>query len=123
MSVKPGIKFANKEQAADMLARGLWVAVKKGELPQSPIDSTPLLVYVQQYRQSNPFGNCPLPVLYRQVAQPAGLTIGQFHDCLRALVANRKIRLHPFTGAAYQLRDEECAMLLGQEIKMYAEDL
>jgi hypothetical protein len=49
------------------------------------------------------------------------MSIGQFHDGVRQLAAAGKIALHPFTGAAYQLRDEQYALLAGQEIKYYVE--
>src|SRR5262249_16742015 len=68
------------------------------------------LEYVAAYQRRNPYGHCPLPELYHQVGQPAGLTIGQFHDGLRRLVQQGHLRLHPFTGAAYQLQDEQFAL-------------
>ncbi len=92
--------------------------------PTGPPDvSGRLLAAVADYQKNNPFGHCPLPDLFRQAAEPAGLTIGQFHDALRRLVQQGQIRLHPFTGAAYQLRDEQYALVAGQEIKYYAERL
>jgi hypothetical protein len=78
---------------------------------------------IADYQRRNPYGHCPLPELYRQVGGPAGLTIGQFHDGLRPLVNQGQVRLHPFTGAAYQLQDEQFALVAGQEIKYYAERL
>jgi hypothetical protein len=39
------------------------------------------------------------------------------------LVQQRRIRLHAFTGAAYQLQEEQFALVAGQEIKYYAERL
>ncbi len=77
--------------------------------------------YLREFRRRSPYANCPLPELFRRVAQPAGLSIGQFHDGLRRLVKEGKVRLHAFTGAAYQLQDEEYALVAGQEIKFYAE--
>ncbi len=77
--------------------------------------------YLQRRSVKEAYGHCPLPELFRQVAEPAGLTIGQFHDGVRRLVAQGRVRLHPFTGAAYQLQDEQYAIMAGQEIKYYAE--
>lgn len=68
-----------------------------------------------------PAGMCPLPELYRRVAEPKRVSVGQFHDGLRQLVAARRLRLHPWTGPMYQLQDEKFALLLGQEIKYYAD--
>lgn len=60
-----------------------------------------------------------LSALYH--ATCSDLTIGQYHDMIRGLVKAGQVKLHPFTGAAYQLQDEEYAMVSGQEIKYYAE--
>jgi hypothetical protein len=80
-----------------------------------------VLDYLADYQRRNPYGHCPLPELFHRVAEPVGLTIGQFHDGLRWLVQGKRILLHPFTGAAYQLEDEQYALVAGQEIKYYAE--
>jgi hypothetical protein len=77
--------------------------------------------FARQYRQKNPLGSCPLPELFRGVAEPAGMSIGQFHDGVRQLVRERRLRLHPWTGPMYQLKDEQYALMLGQEIKFYAD--
>jgi hypothetical protein len=77
--------------------------------------------FAQQYRQKNPLGSCPLPELFRGVAEPAGISIGQFHDGVRQLVRERRLRLHPWTGPMYQLKDEQYALMQGQEIKFYAD--
>lgn len=74
---------------------------------------------LRSYRAERPYAHCPLPELYRATA--AGLTIGQFQDGVRELVDAGRVRLHPFTGAMYQLRDEQFAMVAGQEIKYYVE--
>ena len=77
--------------------------------------------FVRQYRQKNPLGSCPLPELFRGAAEPAGISIGQFHDGVRQLVRERRLRLHPWTGPMYQLKDEQYALMLGQEIKFYVD--
>lgn len=77
--------------------------------------------YLANYPRRNPYGHCPLPELFHRVAEPRGLTIGQFHDGLRQLLEQRKVRLHAFSGAAYQLEEEQYALVVGQEIKYYAE--
>jgi hypothetical protein len=81
------------------------------------------LEFLADYQRQNPYGHCPLPELFHRVGESRGLTIGQFHDGLRRLVQERRIRLHPFTGAAYQLQEEQYALVAGQEIKYYAEHL
>jgi hypothetical protein len=92
--------------------------------PSPPADwLNDALHYLADYRRRNPYAHCPLPELFREVAAPRRLTVGQFHDGLRELLGRGQIRLHPFTGAAYQLRDEEYALVAGQEIKYYAEPI
>jgi hypothetical protein len=81
------------------------------------------LDYVAEYQRRHPYGHCPLPELFHHVAEPAGVSIGQFHDGLRRLVEQGEVRLHAFTGAAYQLQEEQFALVAGQEIKYYAERL
>lgn len=62
----------------------------------------------------------PLGELYRELQARLGpLTIGQFHDALRALSAAGQLQLSPWTGAMYQLTDPECCLILGREIMAY----
>ena len=90
---------------------------------QSPDWLGAALEFLADRQRQNPYGHCSLPELFHRVAEPRGLSIGQFHDGLRRLVQERRIRLHPFTGAAYQLQEEQYALVAGQEIKYYAEHL
>lgn len=80
-----------------------------------------VVTYCHDFKKRHSYGNCPLPDLYHHVAEPLGLSIGQFHDGIRELVAKKRVRLHPFSGAAYQLKEEQYALLAGQEIKYYVE--
>lgn len=79
------------------------------------------LKYLAEHRRRNPYGRCPLAELFQKTAAASGLSIGQFHDGVRQLAAQGKIALHPFTGAAYQLQDEQYALVAGQEIKYYVD--
>jgi hypothetical protein len=63
--------------------------------------------------------DCPLPDLYRGVAA-AGLTIGRFHDRLRALHAAGRLYLHPWTGPLYAVPEPTFALLVGHNIAYYA---
>ena len=48
--------------------------------------------------------DCPLPELYRSLTtREVPPTIGEFHDCLRQLHADRTVYLHPWTGPLYAL--------------------
>ena len=77
--------------------------------------------FLRGYRRRNPQQRCPLPELYRHVSRSNSISIGRFHDGLRQLVREQRIALHPYTGPMYQLKDEQYALLLGQEIKFYAD--
>jgi hypothetical protein len=77
--------------------------------------------FLRGYRRRNPQQRCPLPELYRHVSRSHSISIGRFHDGLRHLVREQRIALHPYTGPMYQLKDEQYALLLGQEIKFYAD--
>lgn len=83
--------------------------------------ATKALKYLAEHHRRNPYGRCPLAELFQHTAAGSGWTIGQFHDGVRQLAAQGKIALHPFTGAAYQLRDEQYALVAGQEIKFYVD--
>ena len=76
------------------------------------------LKHLAAYRTVHPYGDCPLSELYAAVASE--MTIGQYHDMIREMVAAQLVKLHPFTGAAYQMEQEQYAMVSGQEIKYYA---
>ena len=81
------------------------------------------LQYLQQYQAQHIQAFCSLPDLYVHHVGKRGVSIGQFHDGIRALVKNGQIRLHPFTGSQYALEREEYALLAGKEIMYYAERL
>lgn len=75
------------------------------------------------YYRSAPLGYCGLATCYDGAAAVCDMTIGDFHDTIRELLANGRIRLHPFTGAAYQIDQsaEPYWLVSGQEIKAYVE--
>jgi len=80
---------------------------------------THLLQLVEGWRgQSSE--DCPLPELYRQLlpAHP-DLTIGQFHDELRALHDAGHLYLHPWPGPLYDLPEPQFALLVGHVIAYY----
>jgi hypothetical protein len=119
-------KLQERLQPPDM--KGLLHKLQAPSVAAVVTDSQPdwlaaALEFLADYQRQNPYGHCPLPELFHRVAERRGLSIGQFHDGLRRLVQERRIRLHPFTGAAYQLQEEQYALVAGQEIKYYAEHL
>lgn len=77
-----------------------------------------LIAALEQWKSSHPLADCPLPELYRSL--PVAPTIGQFHDALRRLHAERRVYLHPWTGPLYQLPEPSFALLIGHEVAYYA---
>jgi DNA-binding PadR family transcriptional regulator len=65
--------------------------------------------------------DCTLPELFRALAAigPAP-SIGEFHDCLRALHADGALALHSWTGPLYALPEPQFALLVGHGIAYYA---
>lgn len=65
--------------------------------------------------------DCPLPELYRSLStRDEGLTIGQFHDCLRDLRSKGRVELHPWTGPLYALPEPAYALMAGHNVAYYA---
>ncbi len=80
-----------------------------------------LLDYLEQWRQANSLGDCPLPDLYRAICliQPS-TSIGKFHDGLRKLNEEKQVYLHPWTGPLYEMPEPTIALMVGHEIAYYA---
>ena len=65
--------------------------------------------------------DCPLPEVYRSIQSVCpGCTIGQYHDCLRQLLKEARIYLHPWTGPLYEMPEPHLALLAGHEVAYYA---
>lgn len=62
----------------------------------------------------------PLPELFEVVRGDSKLTLGRFHDSLRALHEKQTIYLHPWTGPLHELPRPAAALLVGHEIAYYA---
>lgn len=65
-------------------------------------------------------GDCPLPELYRLVATDAAVSLGAFHDALRALHAEECVRLYPWTGPLHEMPSPQFALLVGHDVAYYA---
>jgi len=77
--------------------------------------------YLTQWESARPAEDCPLPELYRHMAEASpSLSIGCFHDGLRQLYGQQKIYLHPWTGPLYDLPEPPYALLVGHEVAYYA---
>jgi hypothetical protein len=81
-----------------------------------------LVSYIRTRRVRTPLQPVELPELFRHAAAKfAPLSVGQFHDAVRRLAGQKRMRLLPFTQAMYQLAEPEYALILGREIMYYAE--
>ncbi len=75
-----------------------------------------------EQKQRNPFQRLTLPQVFERVrAQHPHLTLGQFHDGLRRLQDEKRIRLGPYTQALATLDDPRNALFLDREVKYYVE--
>ena len=81
------------------------------------------LQFLQAYQAQHLQALCSLPDLYANVAQKHDVSIGQFHDGIRELVARGQIRLHPFSGPRSALERSEYTLVMDREIMFYAEKL
>jgi hypothetical protein len=80
-----------------------------------------ILDHLCQHATRHPAEDCPLPELYQQARRASpDLTIGQFHDGLRALARAEQVSLQPWTGPLYALPEPALALLCGHEIMYYA---
>jgi hypothetical protein len=76
------------------------------------------MAFLTKWQEAHPTEDCSLPELYRQAA--GHLTIGEFHDGLRALHAQGRIYLHPWTGPLYDIPEPALVLMAGHEIAYYA---
>jgi len=80
-----------------------------------------ILDCLRAWHGSRQLGDCPLPDLYGRAREAsAKLTIGQYHDALRALHERQAVYLHPWTGPLYEMPEPAVALLTGHEIAYYA---
>ena len=77
---------------------------------------------ITEQKQRNPLQRLSLPQMFERlrVRHPA-LTLGQFHDGLRQLQDEHRVRLGPYTQALATLDDPRNALFLDREVKFYVE--
>ena len=89
------------------------------ESERSPIEAL-IEGHLRSYQESGQPGDCSVAELYQRLSdRQAGITIGQFHDCLRAMHRAGMLRLAPWTGPLYQLPEPALALLIGHEVLYY----
>jgi hypothetical protein len=88
-----------------------------------PVDWTEEVVrLVGEQKQRHLFQRLTLPQLFTQIqAKIPQLTLGDFHDGLRRLHDQGRIRLGPYTQALPTLDDTRVALYLDREVKYYVE--
>lgn len=115
---------AQKELLARLKVESRRPSVAQTATPNAA-DSTAWLEkvvqYVRSFRQRTPHFSCSFSELFREIATPAGLSVGQFHDGLRRLSRERRIVLEPWTGAMSDLTDDHLALVMAKETKFYAD--
>jgi len=80
-----------------------------------------LAEYLLCRQESRPAEDCPLPELFHQAknVDPA-LSVGEFHEGLRRLQADRRIALQPWTGPLHELPEPTLALMHGHSLAYYA---
>lgn len=77
---------------------------------------------LESHARSGHPGACSLDVLYHALKDHSpGLTVGQFHDGIRAMHDAGLIRLGPWTGPLYALAEPALALLIGHEVLYYVD--
>jgi hypothetical protein len=89
--------------------------------PSQPDAAALVPALLDGWHAAHPDKDCPLPQLFRQLqAEAPELSIGAFHDALRALHTAGRLWLHPWTGPLYDLPEPPLALLVGHEVAYYA---
>ena len=79
------------------------------------------LQFLSAYQARHLEALCSLPELYVHVVEKHGVSIGLFHDGVRAMVQAGHVRLHPFSGPRSALEKGEYALVMNREIMYYVE--
>jgi hypothetical protein len=77
---------------------------------------------VREQKQRNAHQQLTLPQIYERLKSTRpGLTLGQFHDGLRSLQDQKRLRLWPYTQGVNNVPDRRNALYLDQELKFYVD--
>jgi hypothetical protein len=107
------------ERLADQQAALGAILAKSGVATTSTQAAAILQALVGHRQRGNP-GDCSVAELFENLTSDGLiLTVGQFHDTLRALREADRIRLTPWTGPLYQLPQPALALLIGHEVLYY----
>lgn len=77
---------------------------------------------LESHARSGHPGACSIDVLFHGLRERCpSLTIGQFHDGIRAMHDAGMLRLGPWTGPLYQIAEPALALLIGHEVLYYVD--
>jgi hypothetical protein len=107
----------------ELLAKLPPAAPRTGPPSENQADWGNAVVHmVAEQEQRNRFQRLTLSQVFKQLrASHPNLTLGQFHDGLRRLHEEHRIRLGPYTQALATLDDPANALYLDREVKYYVE--
>lgn len=74
---------------------------------------------VEDFVRRNPSQSYSMPQLYRDVIEPNGVSVGEYHDMLRRLSREGRVRLIEWTQPLRTMPDERFALIAGGEIRYY----
>ncbi|HZZ78703.1 MAG TPA: hypothetical protein VFE62_09300 [Gemmataceae bacterium] len=75
--------------------------------------------FLREFNARRPSESCSLPDFFRAVAAPKGVTLSEFHEGLRTLSKQGRIRLDAWTQPLYMLKEEQFSLILDKEIRYY----
>lgn len=79
-----------------------------------------VLAFIQTWRQQRG-GDCPLPELYRHLSLDRDtLTIGTFHDLMRAMHEQKQLSLTGWGGSLDRMPDPDLALFISNKVMYYA---
>ena len=91
-------------------------------LPAAPRAESAILEILAEQARLPRSGAGTVADLYERLRQRRlPLTVGQFHDTLRALRAAGRLRLSAWTGPLYELPEPALALLVGAEVLYYVQ--
>lgn len=113
-------------KTVEALAHRLQSAPPPANVAARPADaggwSEDLLRLLREQKQRNAHQQLSLPQIYERLKSTRpGLTLGQFHDGLRTLQDQKRIRLGPYTQGINSVPDNRNALYLDQELKFYVD--
>jgi hypothetical protein len=90
--------------------------------PKSADWSEEVIRMVAEQKQQNSFQRLTLPQIFERLRTThPDMSLGQFHDGLRRLQDEKRLRLGPYTQALATLDDPRNALFLDREVKFYVE--